>query len=218
KLTKQEIRNAVYSGTWVTAAKRKFSKSNCVAYKLGQDYMSGNPIRQDYLEKVIHWISDGEIEKYMAIHQNDSNADKEWQYFQSVIAWVKILFPKYRREMKGVDWGCLYNKFKNNSYSTTELEEKVKHFMMDDDITAKKGIYEYLLSGDERKLNIRAFTDNMKREAYERQKGICPKCNKYFEIERMQGDHITPWCKGGKTIAENCQMLCVDCNRIKGGK
>lgn len=217
KLTKQELRNAVYSGPWVTAAKRKFSKSNCVAHSIGQDYMSGNPIRQDYLEKVIHWISNGEIEKYMALHQNDANADKEWQYFQMVIAWIRMLFPKYRREMKGIEWGYLYNKFKDKPYSATELEKNIKCLMMDDDITAKKGIYEYLLSGDERKLNIRAFTDNMKREAYERQEGICPKCNKHFEIEQMQGDHITPWCKGGKTIAENCQMLCVDCNRIKSG-
>lgn len=218
KLTKQELRNAVYSGSWVTAAKKKFSKTNCVAYKLGQDYMSGNPIRQDYLEKVLGWISKGDIEKYMATHQNDVNADSEWQYFQMVIAWVRMLFPKYRREMKGLDWGDLYNRFKDNTYSATELESKIKKLMMDDDVTSKKGIYEYVLSGDERKLNIRAFSDNMKREAYERQEGICTHCNKHFEIDQMEADHITPWSKGGKTNGENCQMLCRDCNRRKSGK
>lgn len=218
KLTKQELRNAVYSGSWVTAAKKKFSKTNCVAYKLGQDYMSGNPIRQDYLEKVLGWISKGDIEKYMATHQNDINADSEWQYFQMVIAWVRMLFPKYRREMKGLDWGDLYNRFKDNTYSATELESKIKKLMMDDDVTSKKGIYEYVLSGDERKLNIRAFSDNMKREAYERQEGICTHCNKHFEIDQMEADHITPWSKGGKTNGENCQMLCRDCNRRKSGK
>lgn len=218
KLTKQELRNAVYSGSWVTAAKKKFSKTNCVAYKLGQDYMSGNPIRQDYLEKVLGWISNGDIEKYMATHQNDVNADAEWQYFQMVIAWVKMLFPKYRREMKGLDWGDLYNRFRDNTYSATELESKIKKLMMDDDVTSKKGIYEYVLSGDERKLNIRAFSDNMKREAYERQEGICTHCNKHFEIDQMEADHITPWSKGGKTNGDNCQMLCRDCNRRKSGK
>ncbi len=212
KLTKQELRNAAFPGAWLSAAKRKFSKSNCVAYKLGQDFVPGNPIRQEILEKVLYWITNGggddELKKYMAAHQHDTNADAEWQYFQMVISWIRMLFPKYRREMKGLDWGLFYNRFKNNTYSATALEDNIKRLMMDDDVTSKKGIYEYVLSGDERKLNIRAFTDNMKREAYERQNGICPKCGKHFEISEMQGDHITPWSQGGKTVAENCQMLC----------
>jgi hypothetical protein len=219
KLTKQELRNAAFPGPWLSAAKRKFSKSNCVAYKLGQDYVPGNPIRQEILEKVLYWITNGggdeELKKYMAAHQHDSNADAEWQYFQMVVSWIRMLFPKYRREMKGLDWGLFYNRFKNNTYSATALEDNIKRLMMDDDVTSKKGIYEYVLSGDERKLNIRSFTDNMKREAYERQNGICPKCGNHFEITEMQGDHITPWSQGGKTVAENCQMLCADCNRRK---
>ena len=189
-----------------------------MAYKLGQDDMSGNPIRQDYLEKVLLWISHGDIERYMAAHQNDANADAEWQYFQMVIAWVKMLFPHKRREMKGIDWGYLYNRFKNNPYSATELEERIKALMIDEDVTNKKGVYEYVLSGDERKLNIRAFSDNMKREAYERQQGICVKCQNAFELEQMEADHITPWSQGGKTNADNCQMLCRDCNRRKSDK
>lgn len=219
KLTKQELRNAAYPGPWLSEAKRKFSKSNCVAYKLGQNYVPGSPIRQEILEKVLSWITDGggedEIKKYMAAHQHDTNADAEWQYFQMVIAWIKTIFPKYRKEMKGLDWGLFYNRFKNYTYSASVLEDEIKRLMMDDDVTSKKGIYEYLLSGDERKLNIRSFTDNMKREAYERQNGICPKCGNHFEITEMQGDHIKPWSQGGKTIAENCQMLCADCNRRK---
>lgn len=90
--------------------------------------------------------------------------------------------------------------------------------MLDEDVTNKKGIYRYLLDGDERHLNIRLFSDRMKREAYERQNGICVKCNEYFEIEEMEGDHIIPWSQGGRTIAENCQMLCKNCNRVKSGK
>jgi hypothetical protein len=219
KLTKQELRNATFPGPWLSAVKRKFSKTNCVAYRLGQNYVPGNPIRQEILEKVLYWITNGggddELKKYMATHQHDSNADAEWQYFQMVISWIQMLFPKYRKEMKGLDWGLFYNRYNNNTYSATALEDNIKRLMMDDDVTSKKGIYEYVLSGDERKLNIRSFTDNMKREAYERQNGICPKCGNHFEITEMQGDHITPWSQGGKTVAENCQMLCADCNRRK---
>ena len=218
KLTDQELRNATYTSPWLTDAKRYFSKSNCPAYGLADKYMNGSPIRQDYLETVLMWISDGKIEEYMAEHANDKkydNASELWQYFQTVIAWVQTIFPEYRKEMKGLEWGEFYNKYHNNSYNATDLENKIKQLMQDEDVTSKKGIYEYLLNGDERNLSIRAFTDNMKREAYERQNGICTKCGEHFEITEMEADHITPWSQGGKTIAENCQMLCRDCNRKK---
>ena len=219
KLTKQELRNATFPGPWLSDAKRKFSKTNCVAYMLGKDYVSGKPIRQEILEKVLYWLtkcgSDDDIKKYMAIHQNDDNADIEWQYFQSVIAWVRMLFTNYRREMKGIEWGDLYNRFRDKTYSSTALEGKIQILMGDDDVTNKKGIYEYVLSGNESKLNIRAFSDNMKREAYERQQGICTLCGEHFDISDMEADHITPWSQGGKTNAENCQMLCRHCNRTK---
>lgn len=218
ELTNQEILNAVYSGEWVTAAKRKFSKSGCVAQKLGKDYMKGNPLRQDLLETVLRWISGGRVEEYMQQHQEDKNADQEWQYFELVIAWVKVLFPKVRREMRNVDWGTLYNKYKDEKFSATELERQVAKLMMDDDVTNKSGIYTYLITGDERKLNIRAFSEKMRREAYERQRGICPVCHKHYEYEEMEADHIKPWSKGGTTTANNCQMLCLMDNRAKGGK
>ncbi len=215
RLTPQELRNAVYTGPWVMDAKRRFSKTSCVAYQLGNKYMTGSPIRQNYLETVLDWISGGDIEGFMATHQNDKNADREWQYFQQVIAWVQSLFPKYRSEMKGVAWGELYNKCKGNEYSATDLENEVARLMMDDDVTNNKGIYDYVLTGDERKLSIRAFTPKMKRTAYERQRGICVKCGNHFELEQMEADHITPWSKGGTTTDSNCQMLCVNCNRTK---
>lgn len=218
KLTDQELRNAVYAGPWLTDAKRHFSKTGCPAYGLADKYMAGSPIRQDYLEAVLRWISDGEIEEYMASHQHDENASELWQYFQTVIAWAESTFPNYRREMKGLEWGELYNKYHEVSYNAAKLEEIIAQLMQDEDVTSKRGIYEYLLSGDERKLNIRAFSDIMKREAYERQKGICAKCGEYFEINEMEADHITPWSEGGKTTAENCQMLCRDCNRRKSDR
>jgi hypothetical protein len=217
KLTEQELRNAVYSGSWVSDAKRYFSKTGCPAYGLGNDYMNGSPIRQDYLECVIDWISKGNIEVYMSNNQHEPNSNEIWLYFQSVINWIKTIFPKYRKEMKGVNWGFLYNDYKDLKVDSKKLEERITQLMMDDDITNKKGIYQYLLSNKEKFLNIRAFTDNQKRESYERQKGICVVCKEYFEIHQMEADHITPWHSGGKTSSDNCQMLCKEDNRRKSG-
>lgn len=218
KLTEQELRNAVYAGSWVSDAKRYFSKTNCAAYGLASKYVNGSPIRQDYLETAIRWISKGNIEVYMGNHQHDPNAVALWNHFSSVINWVKALFPKYRKEMKGVDWGTLYEKFKEQSLDATALEEKVTKLMMDSDVQKKSGIYAYVLDGDEHHLGIRAFDDNTKREVYERQQGICKICGKHFDIEQMEADHITPWKEGGRTIAENCHMLCRECNRRKSDK
>ena len=221
KLTNQELRNAIYTGEWLTDAKRYFSKTNCPAYNVAKEYMSGSPIRQDYLETVLRWISHREgiqIEEYMAIKQNEKDAEELWIYFQNVINWVKVLFPNYRKEMKGIDWGIYYNEYKDEKYKATELEERIVELMLDEDVTKKKGIYEYLIDGKEKHLSIRLFSNKMKREAYERQKGICPKCGGHFDIDEMEGDHIIPWSEGGKTTAENCQMLCKNCNRAKAGK
>ncbi|MBQ8251335.1 MAG: DUF262 domain-containing protein [Alphaproteobacteria bacterium] len=220
QLTEQELRNAIYTGEWLSDAKHYFSKNNCLAYKIANTYMKGHAIRQNYLETALDWISEGNIEQYMAEHQHKSNAIELWNYFQSVISWVKNLFPKYRTEMKGLDWGLFYNQYKDNDYNAKELEEYVSTLMADeyDEITSKKGIYEYVLSGNERCLSIRAFKDGEKRKVYERQKGICPKCKKHFEINEMEADHITPWSKGGHTTIDNCQMLCKNCNRYKSDK
>lgn len=216
ELTNQELRNAVYSGSWVTDAKRYFSKNS--RPKIGDDYLSGSANRQEYLETAIDWISNGQIKEYMSEHQHDPTAIDLWNYFQSVINWVKAVFPKYRREMKGIEWGILYNDFKDQKYDPKILEQEVSKLMEDDDVGNKKGIYIFVLTRKEKFLNIRAFSPNQKREAYERQKGICPVCKEHFEIEQMEGDHITPWHEGGKTSAENCQMLCKEDNRRKSGK
>ncbi len=132
--------------------------------------------------------------------------------------WVNLTFTTYRKEMKGIAWGPLYNKFGKQKLDTTKLETDITRLMQDEDVTKKPGIYDYVLSGSERALSIRVFTDNMKREAYERQKGICSTCNKHYAIGEMEADHILPWSKGGKTVPENCQMLCKMDNRTKSGK
>lgn len=228
ELSEQELRNAVYSGSWVTEAKKYFSKNGCVAYSMANHYMSGTVNRQDYLETAIEWISSKsstKIENYMATHQHDTNANELWLYFKSVIDWVSAVFPKYRKEMKGIEWGILYNEFKDDkTLDPKTLEVKISVLMQDEDINSKKGIYEYLLTGKEKHLNIRTFTDKMKREAFERQKGKCFVCEKnksektHYELNEMEADHITPWHEGGKTEPNNCQMLCKLHNRMKSGK
>lgn len=216
RLSDQELRNAVYSGSWVSDAKRYFSKNS--RPKIGDDYLSGVANRQEYLETAIDWISGGNIEEYMSKHQHDKDAKALWTYFQAVINWVETTFTNYRKEMKGVPFGFLYNEFKENKLDSKKLEKEIAKLMEDEDVTNKKGIYSYVLTRKEKFLNIRTFNDRQKREAYERQKGVCPVCKKKYKIEEMEADHITPWHKGGKTSANNCQMLCEEDNRRKSGK
>ncbi len=224
KLTQQELRNATYTGAWLTHAKSIFSKTNCVAYLLAKDYISGSAIRQEILETALSWISKGDIRGYMAIHQHAPNANELWTYFRNVIEWVKLTFPKYRKEMKGIQWGALYDTYKNVCFDTAQLENKVAALMMDDDVGNKKGIYAYVLDGEEKHLNIRAFTESQKRQVYERQEGVCPHCvaekrgKTQYDLTEMEADHITPWCEGGKTVIENCQMLCKEHNRRKSNR
>lgn len=215
KLTTQELRNAVYTGSWLTDAKRKFSKSDSIAYRLANNYIKADIIRQGYLEKSLDWISKGNIEEYMSMHQNDPNANQLWGYFSSVITWVQSTYPNYRKEMKGINWGELYDEFKDSVINIVNLENEIVRLFIDEDVTNKSGIYNYVLTHDERKLSIRKFSDKMRRESYEKQKGICPVCKKHFELNEMEADHITPWSQGGPTTSKNCQMLCKADNRTK---
>lgn len=225
RLMEQELRNAVYVGPFVSDARRHFSKNGCPAYKMASDLLTGNPVEQAYLETVLRWAArhehindDKPIDKYMALHQHEPNANRLWAYFVEIITWVRSTFPKYRKEMKGLDWGAMYDEFGSGIYDTKELERQIHDLMEDDEIMKKTGIYRYVLSGDLRDLSFRTFDKKQKREAYERQQGICAHCGKHFELEEMEADHITPWKEGGTTVADNCQMLCRTCNRMKGAK
>ena len=218
KLADQELRNAIYAGTFISDARRYFSKRNSPASKLAYGYMKGDPLRQDYLEAVLKWVSGDNIEAYMALHQHDENAEPLWAYFEEVIAWVKSTFTKTRTEMRTLEWGELYHQFKDEPLDPEELEAEIAELMQDEDVSNKKGIYLYVLTRDQKHLNLRSFNDRQKREAFERQNGICALCNKQFEIKSMEADHITPWHEGGKTDTANCQLLCVKCNRRKGGR
>ena len=221
KLTDQEMRNAVYAGEWLTDAKKYFSKTGCPAYQKASKYLAGSSIRQEYLERALKWISGRNketIEAYMAKNQMLNNASELWLYFSSVISWIQTLFPTYRKEQKGVEWGELYNIYKDKNFNPNELEKRVNVLMQDDEVTNKKGIYPYLITGKEKYLNIREFSPSIKRAVYEEQAGICMLCKGHFQFEEMEGDHITPWAQGGKTEKDNCQMLCRACNREKSNK
>lgn len=221
-LTDQELRNAIYAGSWVSDAKRYFSKTGCAADTLAGDYLKGESIRQEYLETAISWAAaaDGEtIEGYMAKHQNEPTAQALWSYFRSVIEWVEAIFPKKRKEMKGLAWGLFYNEHgKRTDLDPKKLELEVQRLLGDEDVTKKSGIYEYLLTGSERVLSIRAFDRRDALAAYEKQHHKCAICGEEFEFEEMQADHIKPWSRGGHTTTENCQMLCRDCNLKKSNK
>ena len=218
ELTEQELRNAVYAGPWLAHAKRYFSKEQGPAHDLAKSYLNGRANRQELLETAIKWISDDDIEGYMLEHQHKGDAKPLWAYFTAVIAWVETTFIKKRAIMKGIDWGRLYRTHKEDKLDPTAIEAEIATLILDDDVTSKKGIYDYILSRDERHLNIRAFTPAMRLKVYERQDGICAACGKPFTIEEMDADHIIPWSKGGETEETNCQMLCRPCNASKGGR
>lgn len=222
-LTKQELRNAVYTGPWLLDAKKWFSRTGCPAASLGENYVKGSPLRQDLLELALNWVClrDGlkTPEEYMSLHQHDGNANDIWGYYSQVVNWAKGTFTVSRRELKSVNWAKLYEAHhKDTSLNAQDLETRVAKLMADVDVTKKSGVYEYVLSGKESALSIRAFTPAQKRVAYEAQNGICPDCNGSFTFDEMHGDHKLPWSKGGRTIQENCAMLCRDCNLAKSDK
>ena len=227
-LNEQEIRNAVYAGPFVSDAKHHFSKSNCGAYRLGKDLVNGSPIRQDFFKKALEWIAEHETRNgklqsavgYMAIHQHDKNAIPLWTYFQNVLNWAISTFnmKKFKIIMKGVDWALFYDKYHEQPLDIKAMEDRISDLIGDDEIQKPNGIIPYVLTGDERYLDLRTFKDKVKKAIWEKQNHKCAICGKEFDFELMEGDHIKPWREGGRTDIKNCQMLCRQCNRSKGSK
>ena len=217
ELTAQELRNAVYAGPWVSDAKRYFSKINGLVYNLAGDYLNGRANRQEYLETAIKWISMGKIEDYMSKSQHKTNSKVLLDYFKNVILWLEKNF-KSKTIMKGIDWGTYYNAYKDKKFNTKKIESDVKKLILDDDVTNKKGIYPYLITGDEKHLSLRAFTTSQKIKVHKRQGGKCMKCKKIFDIKDMEADHIVAWSKGGLTVEDNCQLLCVKDHKLLKNK
>lgn len=227
-LNEQEINNAIFAGPFVSDAKRHFSKSNCGAYRLGKDLVNGTPIRQDYLKKALEWMAEHEMREghrqsavgYMAAHQHDPNANNLWSYYQQVLNWAITNFDmkRFKKIMKGLDWAYFYDNYSKVTLDTAELAKQISRLMRDSEVQRPNGIIPYVLTGDERHLGLRAFPEDIKLAVWEQQHHICPLCGKEFDYEFMEGDHITPWREGGRTVVENCQMLCRECNRRKGAR
>ena len=190
-LSAQELLNAVYAGTWVTDAREWFSHQGCQAHERGKHLLAGNMKRQDYLETVIKWISGGEIKDYMSRHQHEKSAQPLWDYFYSIIDWVDETFGKRRPAiMRGVDWGSLHRDHNDRKFDREANEAEVSRLLQDEEVGDKKGIFAYILTREEKHLNLRRFEKRQKLTAYERQNGKCAACSKEFAFEEMHGDHI----------------------------
>jgi len=224
-LTDQELRNAIYTGPWLTEAKRWFSKTGAPAEAIGEKLVGDDRVRQGILERALKWIGDKygcTIEQYMADHQNDTNADELWDYYRSVIDWANSVFPNQDsarvRLMKGLEWGKFFNAYSQKDLNSEELEKRIVELIADEEVESKKGIYEYLLTGNERTLNLRAFEDKDRHRKYAEQAGVCPVCGEHYEYGEMEADHIVPWSRGGKTEYSNLQMLCRQDNNLKSNR
>ena len=220
KLTDQELRNANYHGPWLAKAKQHFSTPGALADGHSK-YLNGRLNRQEYLETAIGWLAGGKdrISAYMDEHRQDPTATELVNHFTSAMNWTKATFPKYRKSMEGVAWGRLWNEHgQRQDLDPDQLERDVAELHQNEAVPKKSGVYEYLLTGDERHLNIRAFTDAMRQTAYERQGGRCAITGEHLPIDDMEADHIKPWTKGGKTDSDNCQMVKRVENRRKGDR
>lgn len=225
KLYPQELRNASYVSKWLTDAKKYFSKascsSKCPAERVGGEYTNKNANRQEILEQVISWITgsskDEDICQYMEEHIGDSDASELWNYFNDVINWVKELFPgTYEKGMNSVNWGILYNQYKNEEFDPDEICEKFNELIdykasKELDVSVAK-ICEYCITRDEKLLKHREFNEAQKTSLYNKQKGICPICGKHFLKEEMEAHHKIPWYKGGLTDVDNGVMICKNCH------
>ena len=233
-LNKQELLNAIHSGPFVTKAKEEFSNSQNALIAKWSAYINGTANRQDYLATALKWVSKDNISGYMSLHRRDTNINELKTYFNSVIDWVSTIFIDVLPQMRGLEWGELYEKYHSNSYNINKIHEEVRKLYNDYFVQNKKGIFEYILGGckDTKLLNVRVFDEPTKREVYKVQtrnaqpKGIsnCPLCaisnnvlkTKIWKLNEMEADHVQAWSKGGTTNITNCQMLCKTHNRAKG--
>jgi len=235
-LNTQELLNAIYSGPFVTKAKEEFSNSQNANIQKWSAYIKGSANRQDFLERALDWVSNGDIGSYMSSHRNDTTINELKAYFNAVIDWTSTVFTDVLPEMRGLEWGRLYETYHSQSYDPRKMADDVRKLAADEYVTNRKGIFEYLLGGstDKKLLALRLFDDKIKRIAYNKQtqeakatgESNCPLCaigdnankNRIYELKEMDADHVSAWSKGGDTSADNCQMLCTTHNRAKGNR
>ena len=236
RLEPQERLNAIYSGPFVTLAKAEFSNSQNANIQKWGAYIKGNANRQEFLERALDWVSKDDIGGYMSAHRNDKNINELKTYFNSVIDWVSTVFVDVLPEMKGLDWGRLYEEHHGKSYDPKKMSAAVKKLAADDYVESRKGIFEFLLGGsvDTKLLEVRVFDPQVKRAAYAKQtqeahrkgESNCPLCaighnankSRIYKLDEMDADHVSAWSKGGESSAKNCQMLCTTHNRGKGNR
>lgn len=235
-LTEQEILNAVYSGPFVTLAREEFSNSQNSLVLKWSAYISGDVKRQAYLECALDWVSGGAIDSYMSKHRRDDNIDELKAHFDTVIDWISSVFTDVESEMKGLEWGRLYETYHNNSYDPQKVSEELRKLLGSYEIKDRRGVFEYILGGssDTKLLNVRVFDEPTKKTVYAEQtreaeaKSVsnCSYCaighdsnkDKLWAYNDMDADHVSAWSKGGSTEKENCEMLCKPHNRAKGNR
>ena len=235
-LNNQELLNAIYSGSFVTKAKEEFSNSQNANIQKWSAYVKGSANRQEFLERALDWVSKGDIGSYMSTHRSDTNINELKTYFNSVIDWVSTVFADVLPEMKGLEWGRLYEQCHSNSYDPKKMADEVKNLAADDEVSNRKGIFEYLLGGstDTKLLAVRVFDEKVKKATYAKQtqaaeakgESNCPLCatghdankGRIYRLSEMDADHVSAWSKGGDSSAKNCQMLCATHNRAKGNR
>lgn len=237
-LNDQELLNAVYSGPFTTLGKAEFSNSQNANIAKWGAYVSGTALRQDFWERALEWVSGGKdnIAGYMSNHRKDTNINEVKTYFNTVIDWVSSVFKDVESEMRGLEWGRLYEEYHSKPYNPDEVSKKVQALYADGYVKNRKGIFEFVLGGsvDTKLLDVRIFDKPTAQAAFKKQsseaeatgKSNCPICAqgheanqaKLWKFEEMDADHVSPWSKGGATTPENCQMLCKTHNRMKGNR
>lgn len=235
-LNEQEQLNAVFSGTFVTLGKEEFSNSQNSNVQKWRAYIRGNVNRQDFFACALDWVSKGNVDNYLSLHRYNENITELKTYFNSVIDWVSTVFIDVEKEMRGLEWGRLYEEYHNKPYNPTEISKQVRRLYEDPYIKSRKGIFEYILGGsvNTKLLDVRVFDVATKKRVYSRQteeaksngESNCPLCaighdaskNRIWKIGEMDADHVTAWSKGGATDIENCQLLCKTHNRAKGNR
>ncbi len=235
-LNDQELLNAVYSGPFVTLAKEEFSNSQNANILKWSAYVRGTANRQDFLERALDWVSKGNIGEYMSEHRQDTNINELKIYFNSVIDWVSAVFADVEKEMCGLEWGRLFETYKNQPYNPQKVSEQVRQLYADPYVKSRKGVFEFILGGstDTKLLDVRVFDEATKRAVYEKQTAKakednisnCPLCalghdankTKIWSLKDMDADHVAAWSKGGATSIDNCEMLCKTHNRAKGNR
>jgi hypothetical protein len=238
ELSNQEFLNAIYSGPFVTLGKAEFSNSQNSNIQKWSVFVKGAINRQEYWERALEWTSLGKenIDNYMSRHRNSNNIDEVKTYFNTVIDWASAVFNEIYPEMRGLEWGRLYENFHNQPFNPVKVSEQVKGLYGDSYVKRRRGIWEFVLGNmlDTKLLEVRVFDEPTKKSQYEKQTRIasesdhsnCPLCAigndtnraKSWKYDEMDADHVSAWSRGGSTTPDNCQMLCKTHNRAKGNR